>query len=384
MTTVGVLAPARDREIIDGLAWADIRFGVDDVSDVVRRVTDDVLDVLVVDASVAFLTTELVALHPARIGCIVAIAKSDSTEAWARTLEGVHVVRSIAEVKSTFAPEAAQSPSASKLTMVASRQRESTVIAVWGPVGAPGVTTAAISLATVAAAAGASVLLCDADTRGSAIAIALALADETPGLAAACRLVGRGEFSDEELVRLASPYSRDSWRFDVLTGIPRASRWVTIEPAKLRAVLAVARDRYEVIIVDVGFGIEENEWVDDAPQRDGAARELLRTADHVVAVGRSDAVGVARLIRALDDASDLRSDPVVVFNASAPNSTRDAIDAMRRFTAHAVRVAIPRDSRGGVEDAVPRALGASSPWRTLADSIGIPSSPAKRRRFARR
>jgi hypothetical protein len=45
-----------------------------------------------------------------------------------------------------------------------------TLVAVWGPKGAPGRTTVAVNLAFEAAAAGGEVLLVDADTYGSAIA----------------------------------------------------------------------------------------------------------------------------------------------------------------------------------------------------------------------
>ena len=381
MTTIGVLTPATERHIIDHLTWGEVRFGVDSVADVIRLVDRDALDVLVVDASVAFLTAELLALYPDRIRRIAAICANSTSEEWARGFAGVDVFRSVTEIAARVAPTPVP-PGATD-----SHESESpvaTLVAVWGPVGAPGITTTAISLAAIAAQSGLRTLLCDADTRGSAISIALALDDDTPGLAAACRLAGRGELSAEELARLATRYSRDSWHFDVLTGLPRASRWATIEPRKLRDVLAMARGRYDIVVVDVGFGIEENEWIDDAPQRDGAARELLRTADHVVAVGRPDAVGVARLIRALDEVVELCATPQVVLNAGSAVSLREATEALHRFTSHTVCASIPRDSRGGVEDAVARATGSSSPFRRLAGRVGVTASRSKRHRVRRR
>ena len=62
------------------------------------------------------------------------------------------------------------------------------VIAVWGPAGAPGRTTLAIEVAAEIAARGHRVALLDADTYGGQVAPALGMLDEAPGFAAACRL----------------------------------------------------------------------------------------------------------------------------------------------------------------------------------------------------
>ncbi|HEY5230123.1 MAG TPA: regulator, partial [Galbitalea sp.] len=65
-----------------------------------------------------------------------------------------------------------------------------TVIAVWGPAGAPGRTTLAINIAAELAAAGRTVALADVDTYSGSIAPTLGMLDEAPGFAAACRLAG--------------------------------------------------------------------------------------------------------------------------------------------------------------------------------------------------
>src|SRR5699024_1297042 len=62
-----------------------------------------------------------------------------------------------------------------------------TVVAVWGPVGAPGRSTLAVNLASEIAASGTPALLLDLDTYGASVAQLLSVLDEAPGLAAAAR-----------------------------------------------------------------------------------------------------------------------------------------------------------------------------------------------------
>ena len=77
------------------------------------------------------------------------------------------------------------------------------VVAVWGPTGAPGRTTVAVGIADEAARLGISTLLVDADVYGGVIAQVLGLLDESPGLAGAARLAGSGSLDSAAVVRLA-------------------------------------------------------------------------------------------------------------------------------------------------------------------------------------
>jgi hypothetical protein len=61
------------------------------------------------------------------------------------------------------------------------------IVAVWGPTGAPGRTTVALTLAGELAALGVQTLLVDADTYGPSVAQALGLLDESGGIAGAMR-----------------------------------------------------------------------------------------------------------------------------------------------------------------------------------------------------
>jgi MinD-like ATPase involved in chromosome partitioning or flagellar assembly len=373
--TIGILGPPSRSDFLSVFDnWAEVSWGVDSVADVLDRVAVNPIDLLVTDASIMFLTDEILHLVPHTVKQIVAVAESDGVFEWAAQLDGVSAVRNFSDIANSVRPQpeiSAGSDDSLTGNQVLQIVRTGRVIAVWGPIGSPGVTTTAISLATVSASAGLSTLLCDVDTRGSSVAIALGLVDEAPGFASACRLAARNELTASELRRVMSRFARKDVSFEVLTGIPRATRWAEISPEKARIVLAMARSLFDTVIVDVGFGIEENEWIDDAPQRDGCARDIVRSVDSVVAVGRSDAVGLSRLIRGLDEIRDLCPAPLVVLNAVPSTSGGDATDALRRFSGHEVRSIVPKDSRGGLEDAMPRARQSPNIWRKILSEAGV-------------
>jgi MinD-like ATPase involved in chromosome partitioning or flagellar assembly len=172
-----------------------------------------------------------------------------------------------------------------------------TVVAVWGPGGAPGRTSLAIALAGELAASGESVALADADTHGAAIAPSLGLLDEAPGFAAACRLAGTNALTAAELDRVAATHRGG---FRVLTGIGRPARWPELTAERIAGVLDAVRGWSGITIVDVAAPLEQDEeLVSDlaAPRRNAATVEVLRRSDRVVAVGAADPVGLARFLR---------------------------------------------------------------------------------------
>jgi Flp pilus assembly CpaE family ATPase len=170
------------------------------------------------------------------------------------------------------------------------------VVAVWGPTGAPGRTTYAVTLAAELAAAGTSTTLVDADVYGGAVAPALGLLDESPGLAAAVRLANNGLLDVPALARVARA---TSGTLRVLSGISRPDRWPEIRPSGVEVVLALCRRLTSMTVVDCGFGVESGE-----SRRDRATLAVLADADVVVAVGSADPVSLQRLVRALGDLRD--------------------------------------------------------------------------------
>lgn len=195
------------------------------------------------------------------------------------------------------APPAPVSPASPLSTVPAGPpSRKGSVVAVWGPTGAPGRSTVALGLADAAAAGGTPTLLVDADTYGGAIAQLVGLRDEAPGLAAAVRLANQGQLDGPAL---AVHSRRVAPRFAVLTGITRADRWPELAPSAVSAVLAAARQLAPLTIVDCGFCVEQDEeLVYDvaAPRRNGATLAVLDHADIVLVVGAADPLGMQRLI----------------------------------------------------------------------------------------
>lgn len=176
------------------------------------------------------------------------------------------------------------------------------ILAVWGPVGAPGRTLLAANMAAELAAEGKSVLLVDADSYGASVASMLGLLDEAAGLAQACRLADQGLLDTEALLRIAAPVATRTGTFRVLTGITRADRWTELRAAALTLVLARARQVAEFTVIDTGFCLESDEELSFdtmAPRRNAATLTSLELADTVFAVGAADSTGVPRLVRGL-------------------------------------------------------------------------------------
>jgi MinD-like ATPase involved in chromosome partitioning or flagellar assembly len=176
-----------------------------------------------------------------------------------------------------------------------------TVIAVWGPAGAPGRTTVAINVAAELAAAGYSVALADVDTYSGSVAPALGMLDEAPGFAAACRLAGVDGLDQAELQRIGQRYGSGRSSFWVLTGIGRPSRWPELSAARVTATLQRCREWVDFTVVDTGFSLEHDEEISSdlfAPRRNAASITALREADRVIAVGAADPVGLSRFLRA--------------------------------------------------------------------------------------
>lgn len=229
------------------------------------------------------------------------------------------------------------------------------VVAVWGPTGAPGRTTVAVTVATelVERGAGAArpVLLVDADTYGGTVAQVLGMLDEAPGIAAAARAAGTGRL---DTARLAALAPRLDGGLRVLTGISRAARWPELSGPSLEVVWSTARDLAGWTVVDCGFCLEQDEALSydtRAPARNAATISALTAADVVVVVGAADPVGLQRLVRGLSDLDDLGIPPtarLIVVNRVRPTACgrrpRAAVrEALRRFAGVEDVLLVPDD-----------------------------------------
>jgi MinD-like ATPase involved in chromosome partitioning or flagellar assembly len=273
----------------------------------------------------------VVQLTTARVAVIGLVAPGDAAAAQRLTNLGVHRVLPADAPTETIAAEVAAAvtelsdqfqarngwgvgdpglaspdpPAGRRAAPASSAMPESRVITVWGPVGAPGRTTVAVTLAAELAAAGHQTLLIDADTYGASIAQSLGLLDESAGLAAAARAANQGGLDVSRLAELAPPVAD---RLRVLTGLPQSRRWPELRAAALDTVWQHARKLATWTVIDAGFGLEADEELmfdTAAPRRHGATLSALTTADLVIAVGAAEPLGLQRLLSGLHDLAEV-------------------------------------------------------------------------------
>src|SRR4051794_10786840 len=216
---------------------------------------------------------------------------------------------------------------------------EGRVVAVWGPTGAPGRTSVAVGVAAELAEVGVETLLVDADPYGGVVAQMLGLLDESPGIAAACRLANNGALDVAALAGLALQVRP---ALKVLTGIARADRWPELRATAVEAVLRVARQLAAVVIVDCGFCLERDEELSfdtAAPRRNGATLSAVSAADTLLAVAAADPIGLQRFVRGVGDLLELvpTASPITVVNRVRPavvgggDAEREISAALDRF-----------------------------------------------------
>ncbi len=179
------------------------------------------------------------------------------------------------------------------------------LVAVWGPVGAPGRSTVAVSVADELARLGLPTLLADADTYGPSLAQRLGVLDEASGMAAAARAANAGTLDDATLSGAARALPSG---LRLLTGLTRAERWPELPAAAMARVWRQARSEPGCTVVDCGFCIEEDDELSyDSvhARRNAATLTALAAADVLVVVGSADPVGLTRLLRGLHELADL-------------------------------------------------------------------------------
>jgi MinD-like ATPase involved in chromosome partitioning or flagellar assembly len=249
----------------------------------------------------------------------------------------------------------------------------------------------AVALATLLARRGLRTTLVDADPYGGSVAQHLGVLDEVSGLLGAARLTADGAFE----TRLGSVERALGDRLTVVTGLPRADRWVEVRSGVVEHLLEVAGSRANVV-VDTGFSLEDDPSGDlvARPGRNQLTLEALEIADEVLVVGTADPVGLSRLARGLVDLRERRPGvPLrVVVNRMRPTlgwSERDITGMVEGFARLASVHFLPDD-----RDVADRALttgtsitdaGESDLGRALAalaDAVLPP--PSHRRRERRR
>jgi len=262
------------------------------------------------------------------------------------------------------------------------------IFVVWGPAGAPGRTTVATSLASGLARRGLRTTLVDADPYGGAVAQHLGVLDEVSGLLSAARAAADGSLE----ARFPTIQRALGDRLTVVTGLPRADRWVEVRSGVLERVLAVARGQGHVV-VDTGFTLEDDPAGDlvARPGRNQLTLEAVDAADEVMVVGTADPVGLSRLARGLVELRDRRAGaPVrVVVNRMRSGlgwSEREIVGMVEGFARLAGVHFLPED-----QPASDRALSTGASvlesgdtelalaLTALTDAVVPPAAPRRRR-----
>jgi len=328
-------------------------------------------ELALVAAESRYLTDRLMA-EADRVGVrLIALADTDDGARLAARLSLYEVVRADS---GWDAVEAAIRGDQLRVTPTRPKTDRGEVVAVWGPVGSPGRTTIAVNLAAELAAAGRTVALADVDTHSASIAPTLGLLDEAPGFAAACRLAGANSLTLEQLERIGQRYQSAHGSFWVLTGIGRPSRWPELSAERVVDTLQECRTWVDYTVVDTGASLENDEEISSdlhSPRRNAATIAALREADHVIAVGAADPVGLSRFLRAhVDLMETLATDRVtVVMNklrssaiGASPSAQVEA--SLERFGGIMSPVLVPHD-QGALDAAV---LTGSTLYDTAAKS----------------
>ena len=254
------------------------------------------------------------------------------------------------------------------------------LIVVWGPHGAPGRSVIAASIAAALSKTGQLVTLVDADSRGGTLAQLFAVLDDVSGLVAACRSANGGDLrAIEDHAITVDPGLR------LVTGVARAEMWAQVRLGPFEVVVRHISEGGDAVVIDVGPGLDQH------------TRHLLTVADRVIVVGKSEPVGLARLVRSLHDLQSLGSaisaKALIVVNQMRSASMwteRDVTDAVNRLAGVRPEVFIPADfmtlDTAALRGKVPSQVVSSSPFVSgigeIVDRLGIPAHNRLERRHA--
>lgn len=222
------------------------------------------------------------------------------------------------------------------------RRRDGSVVAVWGPAGAPGRTTVALSLADAWAVGGRSVCVVDADTYAPSVALWLGLDDAASDLVVAARCAQNRSVAGAALAAAARPV-RGS--LVAIGGLAATSRWPELPPAALDRLWSAAREAFDVTVVDVGFCLEREpgDGLMTLP-RNAAATTAIDACDVVVCVADACDLGAARLAAAWPELVALAPGrPRVVVRNRARTGSRAWRQAMTACGVDAPVVELPAD-----------------------------------------
>lgn len=222
-------------------------------------------------------------------------------------------------------------------------------ICVWGPTGSPGKSTFALNMACELASSGKQVLLIDLDTYSASIGTLLGVAEPSPGVAAAARLVGQDRLDSEQFLRLAVKYQVGKGAMSVLAGLGSELRWPELTAEKVRGIISRATQNYDYVILDVASPLEAGlKHVGGVVDRNVSTRTALEVCTRSIAVFNADQIGVKRLCDAFAQMSELATSPILVANrfrttALGSGAKQQIKDALLEMCQTEVNWFIPED-----------------------------------------
>lgn len=291
------------------------------------------------------------ALHRCRL-TVVVLTESGVTDDPRLTRLGVDAVLPVTPVSGVIEAVSAPAPDGRHIVApVPARDSSGRLLAVWGPAGAPGRTTLAVGIAAELAHRDAGVLLMDVDPYGGAVAQHLGVLDEASGLLASARMGNAGVLDAD---RLAATARQLGPRLRLLTGLPRADRWVEVRDAAFEQLLDAALALEPWVVADTGFSLEDDPtdpFGGTAARRNAMTLLTLERAAAVVVVGSADPVGLARLVRGLVELGEVVPGATlqVVVNrtrASLGWREQDVAQMVEDFVTPAGLHFLPEDQRG--------------------------------------
>jgi len=188
------------------------------------------------------------------------------------------------------------------------------VITFWSAHGSAGKSTLASNLACELASSGQRVFLLDADTYAPSLAQLFGLFDHPAGLGAACRILGQDRFDIEQLNRLSLQLAIGRKTLTIMTGIGTHQRWAEVTAERLSALIEVAKQNFDFILVDVASPLENGLTLAYSNlARNAATRAALELAESVVAISAADPISIKRFLDALGEVP-VRSEMITVVN----------------------------------------------------------------------
>ncbi len=166
------------------------------------------------------------------------------------------------------------------------------MVALWGPSGAPGVSTVAAALAGELAAAGLRVILVDADLTRGALGVLLKAAQGG-------NIVSATRFPAPRGAACAPGQVQDHRAgFGLLPGVPGPAQGLSVEPAALVALLDRLRGAADLVLVDVGsrLVVPPAGMVATGLDAGSGHAAALAAADLALVVARATRLGVSDLL----------------------------------------------------------------------------------------